>query len=88
MKNSIRWRKDMAKFGFIGFGHRGINMLECLLDHIDGYEIVAICDLMEERVEEAKSHFEKRGLKDRPYCKMNGDFCQVNCTGSYEAPYV
>ena len=87
MKNSIRWRKDMAKFGFIGFGHRGINMLECLLDHIDGYEIVAICDLMEERVEEAKSHFEKRGLKVPFATTSEDEFFNVEMDGMFIMAY-
>lgn len=77
----------MAKFGFIGFGHRGMYMLECLLDYIDGYEIVAICDLMEERVEEAKSLFEKRGL-EVPFATTSEDeFFNVEMDGVFIMAY-
>ena len=48
----------MAKFGYIGLGGRGAGMLKNLLECFEDVDIVAICELLEERVEEAKKLFE------------------------------
>ena len=63
----------MAKFGYIGLGGRGIgmlkNLLECFKEQI---EIVAVCDLMEERIEDARKAFEENSV-EMPFSTTDED---------------
>ena len=78
----------MAKFGYIGLGGRGRgmlkNLLECFKDQI---EIVAICDLMEERIEEAKEIFKENSV-EIPFATTDEDeFFNVEMDGVFIMTY-
>ena len=51
----------VVRVAFIGLGMRGPGAVE-RMTHIDGVEIVALCDIEKERVEAANKILEKRGL--------------------------
>lgn len=52
---------DTVRIGFIGLGQRGPGAVE-RMSHIEGVEIVALCDVVEERVEKMQKLLEKNGL--------------------------
>ncbi len=77
----------MAKFGYIGLGHRGTGMLKNILECFKDVEIVAICDLMEERIEEAKKLFEENSISV-PFSTTNEDeFFDVEMDGVFIMTY-
>jgi Predicted dehydrogenases and related proteins len=45
--------KDNVKVGMIGLGHRGMGLLEHIILPMDDVEVVAVCDLYEDRIREA-----------------------------------
>ncbi|MBO7150501.1 MAG: Gfo/Idh/MocA family oxidoreductase, partial [Clostridia bacterium] len=50
------------KIGVVGLGRIGMSVhRECLLARKDKYEVVAACDLIEDRVERYKKEFGCRG---------------------------
>ena len=51
----------VVRIAFIGLGMRGPGAVE-RMTHIDGVEIVALCDIRQERVEYANNILEKRGF--------------------------
>ena len=78
----------MAKFGYIGLGGRGIgmlkNLLECFKEQI---EIVAVCDLMEERIEDARKAFEENSV-EMPFSTTDEDeFFNVEMDGVFIMTY-
>ena len=52
---------DKVRIGFVGLGMRGPGAVE-RMSHIEGVEIVALCDQLEERVEKMQQLLEKQGL--------------------------
>ena len=52
---------DKVRVGFIGLGMRGPGAVE-RMSYIDGVEIVALCDLFEDRVEKMQKSLENKGL--------------------------
>lgn len=52
------------RLGWIGFGHRGISLLQLVLD-MDDVEVAAVCDLYEDRAQEAAELTAKAG-RPRP----------------------
>jgi hypothetical protein len=52
---------DSVRIGIIGLGHRGPGAVTRMC-HIDGVDIVALCDKMPDRVEEAQKRLEGKGL--------------------------
>ena len=52
---------DKVRIGFIGLGQRGPGAVE-RMSYIDGVEIVALCDQLEDRVEKMQQLLEKQGL--------------------------
>lgn len=50
----------MLKIGYIGIGHRGTYMLDTVLDFKDKVEIVAVCDLLEDRVQRGVDKVKER----------------------------
>jgi hypothetical protein len=58
-------KMSTVRVGFVGLGGRGSYLLGDLLA-IDGVQIVATCDLVQERAEKAADRAEKAGLK-RPH---------------------
>jgi len=52
---------DKVRIGFIGLGQRGPGAVE-RMSYIDGVEIVALCDVMQDRVDKMQLLLEKRGL--------------------------
>lgn len=62
--------KNKIKLAYIGLGSRGMSVLKSCLIHMDDVEIVAICDLIEERCLEAKALISKeKGYE--PYVTNN-----------------
>ena len=51
----------VVRIAFIGLGMRGPGAVE-RMTHIDGVEIIALCDIRKERVESANQILEKRGF--------------------------
>lgn len=49
------------KVSCIGLGHRGFCYLERMAEQSEHYEIIAVCDLIKERVSQAQEQF---NLKD------------------------
>lgn len=77
----------MAKFGYIGLGGRGRGMLKNVLECFKDVEIVAVCDLMEERIEEAKKIFDDLSIKF-PFSTTNEDeFFDVEMDGVFIMTY-
>jgi len=59
--------KETIALGVIGLGGRGIGLSEILLE-MEDVKIVAVCDILEDRVESAIEHFESLGkLRPRGY---------------------
>ncbi|HLN71958.1 MAG TPA: Gfo/Idh/MocA family oxidoreductase [Prolixibacteraceae bacterium] len=54
-------RLDKVRIGIIGLGMRGPGAVE-RLSYIEGAEIVALCDIFEDRVEKMQQLLEKQGL--------------------------
>ena len=57
----------MIKLGYIGLGGRGRNMLKTVLDSFTNVEIVGLCDINEERLEQCKQITEEKTGKT-PFC--------------------
>ena len=55
--------KKTVKVGYIGVGRRGYNMLKCALLKMKDVEIVAVCDLNQERLDASKEAFIEAGRK-------------------------
>lgn len=73
-----------VRLGVIGLGLRGLSQLDTLLDMPD-VEIVAVCDLYEDRVEEAQRHvMARRGVRPAG----TPDFREVNRREDVEAVVV
>ena len=49
-----------VRFAVIGLGSRGYGMLRDVILNIDDADIVAVCDLYEDRVERARAEIEKK----------------------------
>ena len=54
-------RLDKVRIGFVGLGMRGPGAVE-RMSHIEGVEIVGLCDQYEDRVEKMQQLLEKQGL--------------------------
>ena len=52
---------DKVRIGFVGLGMRGPGAVE-RMSYIEGVEIVALCDVLEDRVEKCQKSLEKKGL--------------------------
>ncbi|MCX6222668.1 MAG: Gfo/Idh/MocA family oxidoreductase [Bacteroidia bacterium] len=52
---------NKVRIGFVGLGQRGPGAVE-RMSYIDGVEIVALCDVFEDRVEKCQKTLEKQGL--------------------------
>ncbi|HCR92007.1 MAG TPA: acetylgalactosaminidase, partial [Prolixibacteraceae bacterium] len=52
---------DKVRVGFIGLGSRGPGAVK-RITHIEGVEIVALCDVLEDRVEKCQKMLEEQGL--------------------------
>jgi len=52
---------DKVRIGFIGLGSRGTGAVE-RYTHLDGVEIVALCDVFEDRVEKCQKMLKSHGL--------------------------
>jgi len=52
---------DKVRIGFVGLGQRGPGAVE-RMSYIDGVEIIALCDVYEDRVEKCQKILEKQGL--------------------------
>lgn len=54
---------DKVRVGFIGLGMRGPDAVS-RFTHIEGTQVVALCDLHEDRVQKAQEILKKRGLEE------------------------
>lgn len=55
--------KDTVKVGIIGLGHRGMSLLRDIMLNMDDVEVLAVCDLYEDRRKEAADLVEKKRSK-------------------------
>jgi len=56
-----------VKFGFVGLGQRGYSLITTFL-RVDSCEIVAVCDVYEDRIKQASKYIkEQRGNEPREY---------------------
>ncbi len=60
------------KIGCIGAGKRGSYMMRAILKYCENVEICAVCDLYEDRTEEAAKNVEEKTDK-RPFSTLNAD---------------
>ncbi len=62
----------MLKIGYIGLGGRGRGMLKTVLDSFKNVDVVGVCDLYEDRVQDGVNIVkEKRGVT--PFATTNSD---------------
>lgn len=54
-------RLDKVRIGFVGLGNRGPGAVQRMA-HIENVEIVALCDVLEDRVEKCQKILQKQGL--------------------------
>lgn len=66
--------KSKVKIGLIGLSGRGTGLLEIILLKMEDVEVVAVCDLHEDRREQAANMIEKAGFS-RPF--ETGDYNEV-----------
>lgn len=55
-------KNDKLRFAIAGLGPRGSGMMNALLDLYDGVELVAICDPLDFRLEQAREKIKEKGL--------------------------
>jgi hypothetical protein len=69
--NLIRPKLDKVRFGFIGVGMRGHELMRLLLA-VEGVEVKALCDIHGPTLDKAAQHvFEKTGAKPATYTGRN-----------------
>ncbi len=56
--------KEKIKVGYIGLGRRGHGVLKSCVSEMRDVEVVAICDIQEERIERIKKLFEEKGYPE------------------------
>jgi len=76
--------KSKMKIGVIGLGGRGIGMLQLML-HMDDIDVVAVCDLYEDRSEQAAQIVEQSG---RPRPMTTKDYTEIVEMSSVDAIVV
>lgn len=79
----------MAKirFGIVGLGHRGYNMLRDNIIHFDELEICGLCDEYEDRNEKAAA-LVKEHRPDAPAPFVTTNYHELFASGKIEAVYV
>ncbi len=61
MSGYVAPRLEKVRIGFVGLGNRGPGAVE-RMSHIEGVEIVALCDVFEDRIAKCQKILEKQGL--------------------------
>jgi hypothetical protein len=81
-------RRERVRFALIGCGGRGSGLLRDMLS-VPGVEVVAVCDVVPEKVKRAQERVEKAGRK-RPegYTKGDHDFENLCRRGDLDLVYV
>ncbi len=74
--------KETVKIGYVGVGRRGYNMLTLSVGKMKDIEIVAICDLDEEKLERAKNALVELG-RPAPICTT--DVNEINANPEIDA---
>jgi hypothetical protein len=69
---------DKVRIGFVGLGQRGPGAVE-RMSYIDGVEIVALCDKLEDRVEKMQQLLEKQGLPKAKSYSGSKDVWKAMC---------
>ena len=75
------------KFGIIGVGHRGAMMLKDNLVHFDEFEFVALCDVYEDRIEDAEKII-RENRPDAPEILKTTNYKEVLASKNLDAVYV
>ena len=80
---------ECVRIGFVGLGVRAKRAVSRMM-HIEGCEIIALCDLVQENIEEAKSIIAQHGAKEpavfsgndgwKTLCEMQGIDLVYICT--------
>ncbi|MCJ8014063.1 Gfo/Idh/MocA family oxidoreductase [Paenibacillus sp. KQZ6P-2] len=78
MKNKIR-------VGMIGLGARGMGLLQGIILHMDDVEVVAVCDLYQDRCDQAAHRVEETGIS-RPLATC--DYREVMAMGNIDAVVI
>lgn len=73
----------MTKFGYIGLGNRGFDVLKKITECYKNIEIVAVCDLLEERVEAAKKIFADSDIRMPFFTTEEEEFFKVKMDGVF-----
>src|SRR5690606_31777185 len=77
-----------VRLGFVGVGGRGISILKIALA-IKGVEVVAICDIIEERVARAQRMVKEAGQPEpKGYSSGPTDYMRLKDQGYVEAVYT
>ncbi|MCK9413730.1 MAG: Gfo/Idh/MocA family oxidoreductase [Prolixibacteraceae bacterium] len=69
---------DKVRIGFVGLGNRGPAAVE-RMSYIEGVEIVALCDVIEERVEKMQKMLENKGLPSAKSYSGSNDAWKKMC---------
>ena len=80
-----RKKKDIVKVGYIGLGRRGMSMLNHCFSKMADVELSWICDLREDRIANALTMFEEKGL---PIPKTTTDYHEILRDPSVDAVLV
>src|SRR4249920_590480 len=65
-------RKPVVRVGFIGVGGRGTGQLRNFVA-VEGVQVTAICDVVQEKVERAQQVVQKAGQEKLPALYYKGD---------------
>ncbi len=75
------------KFGIIGLGHRGYSMLKDNIIHFDEFEFVALCDLYQDRMDNAEALIRER-RPNAPEILKCDDYKKVIHSKNLDVVYV
>ena len=77
--------KERIKVGYIGLGRRGMRMLTAYLSKMPDVDILAVCDLCEDKMEAAKKSLMEDG---RPAPKITADYHDILSDPEIEAVLI
>ena len=77
--------KETVKVGYVGLGRRGMNVLRQCFSQMSDVEVAVVCDMSEERMEEAKKLLCEAG---RPAPKLTKDYDEMLADPTIDAVVI